>query len=139
VDPAAADGADQTGAATRIALRPHDPRTGEEIEKSQVVKGYEYDRGQFVTFSADELRALDVESSKVIDLERFLSLGDIDPVYFDTPYYLYPDGPVALEALRVIGRSHSLLSHKKFPVRTPREFSCTALKLQHSLEHRARF
>src|SRR5215469_12151903 len=103
VDPGAADGADQTGAATRIALRPHDPRTGEEIEKSQVVKGYECDRGQFVTFSADELKAFDVESSKVIDLERFVSLGDIDPVYFDTPYYLYPDGPVAVEALRVIG------------------------------------
>src|SRR5215469_12479472 len=103
VDPGAADGADQTGASTRIALRPHDPRTGAEIEKSQVVKGYEYDRGQFVTFSADELKAFDVESSKVIDLERFVSLGDIDPVYFDTSYYLYPDGPVAVEALRVIG------------------------------------
>src|SRR5262252_1506806 len=102
-DPGADEGADKAGTATRIALRPHDPRTGEEIEKSQVVKGYEYDRGQFVTVSADELKALDVESSKVIDLERFVSLGDIDPVYFDTPYYLHPDGPVAVEALRVIG------------------------------------
>src|SRR5215469_18966793 len=103
VDPGADEGADQTGAATRIALHPHDPRTGEEIEKSQVVKGYEYDRGQFVTFSAEELKALDVESSKVIDLESFVSRADIDPVYFDTPYYLYPDGPIAVEALRVIG------------------------------------
>jgi hypothetical protein len=65
--------------------------------------GYEYDRGQFVTFSAEELRALDVESSKVIDLERFVPRGDIDPVYVDTAYYLYPDGPIAVEALRVIG------------------------------------
>jgi DNA end-binding protein Ku len=103
VDPGPTEGADQSGAATRIALRPHDPRTGGEIEKSQVVKGYEYDRGQFVTFSTEELRALDVESSKVIDLERFVSRGDIDPVYLDTPYYLYPDGPIAVEALRVIG------------------------------------
>jgi DNA end-binding protein Ku len=39
----------------------------------------------------------------VIDLERFVSRGVIDPTYFDTPYYLYPDGPVAVEALRVIG------------------------------------
>jgi Ku70/Ku80 beta-barrel domain len=76
---------------------------GEEIEKSQVVKGYEYDRGQFVTVSAAELKALDVESSNVIDLERFVPRGDIDPVYFDTPYYLYPDGPIAVEGLRVIG------------------------------------
>ena len=74
--------------------------TGKEIEKSQVVKGYEYDRGQFLTFSPEELRALDVESSKAIDLERFVSRGEIDPVYFDTPYYLYPDGPVAVQALR---------------------------------------
>ena len=92
VQPAAAARADQGGAPTRIALRPHDPSTGEEIDKSRVVKGYEYDRGQFVTFSAEELKALDVESSKVIDLETFVPRDHIDPVYFDTPYYLYPDG-----------------------------------------------
>jgi DNA end-binding protein Ku len=89
--------------APRIALRPHDPTTGKEIEKSQVVKGYEYDRGQFLTFSVEELRALDVESSKVIDLETFVPRGEIDAVYFDSPYYLFPDGPIAVEALRVIG------------------------------------
>src|SRR5689334_8152619 len=48
-------------------------------------------------------KALDVESSKVIDLEKFVPRGDIDPVYFDSPYYLYPDGPIAVETLRVIG------------------------------------
>jgi DNA end-binding protein Ku len=100
VDPAATERADQ---ATRIALRPHDPRTGQEIEKSEIVKGYEYGRGQFVTFTAEELKALDIESSKVVDLERFVPRGDIDAVYFDTPYYLYPDGPIAVDALRVIG------------------------------------
>jgi DNA end-binding protein Ku len=94
---------DNGGAATRISLRPHDPRTGEEIHKAEVVKGYEYGRGQFVTFTAEELRALDVESSKLIDLESFVPRADIDPIYFDAPYYLYPDGPIAIEALRVIG------------------------------------
>ena len=44
-----------------------------------------------------------VESSKVIDLESFVPRSDIDQVYFDTPYYLYPDGPIAVEGLRVIG------------------------------------
>jgi DNA end-binding protein Ku len=39
----------------------------------------------------------------VIDLETFVPRGDVDPVHFDTPYYLYPDGPIAVEALRVIG------------------------------------
>ena len=48
-DNAGADG-DESPAATRITLRPHDPGTGEEIEKREVVKGYEYSRGQFLTF-----------------------------------------------------------------------------------------
>ncbi len=94
---------DQSGPATRITLRPHDPGTGEEVEKEEVVKGYEYQRGQFVTFTPEELKTLDVESSEVIDLEKFVPRGEIDPVYFNTPYYLYPDGPIAGETLRVIG------------------------------------
>jgi DNA end-binding protein Ku len=97
------DETDQTGPATRVTIRPHDPRTGEEIRKSEVVKGYEYSRGQFVTFTPEELKALDIESSKIIDLETFVLRGDIDPVYFDSPYYLYPDGPIAVETIRVIG------------------------------------
>ncbi len=95
--------ADYPRASTRITLRPHNPSTGEEVETEQVVKGYEYQRGQFVTFTAEELKALDVESSKVIELEKFVPPSDIDPIYFDSPYYLYPDGPIAVETLRVIG------------------------------------
>jgi hypothetical protein len=53
-DNASANG-DESSAATRITLRPHDPGTGEEIEKREVVKGYEYSRGQFLTFTAEEL------------------------------------------------------------------------------------
>jgi hypothetical protein len=101
-DSAAPDG-EQSLAATRITLRPHDSGTAEEIEKREVVKGYEYSRGQFLTFTDEELKALDVESSKVVDLEKFVAGSDIDPVYFDSPYYVYPDGPIAVEALRVIG------------------------------------
>jgi DNA end-binding protein Ku len=41
-------------------------------------------------------------SAKVVDLETFVPRGDIDAVYFDSPYYLYPDGPIAVEALRVM-------------------------------------
>jgi DNA end-binding protein Ku len=89
--------------ATRITLRPHDPSTGEEVEKEDVVRGYEYERGQYVTFTPDELKALDLESSKVIDLEMFVPRGEVDPVYFNSPYYLYPDGQMALEAIPVIG------------------------------------
>jgi len=90
-------------APTRVALRPHDPYTGEEIEREEVAKGYEYERGRFVTFTPVELKALDVESSKIIDLETFVPRAEVDPVYFSTPYYVYPDGPIAVETFRVIG------------------------------------
>jgi non-homologous end joining protein Ku len=79
-------GADQRPAITPVMIRPHDPRTGEEIDKAEVVKGYEYGRGQFITFTPEELKTLDIESSKVIDLEKFGPRGDLDPVYFDTPF-----------------------------------------------------
>src|SRR5882724_11977884 len=97
------DQAERVRPATRITLRPHDPSTGEEVEKDEVVRGYEYERGQFVTFTPAELKALDLESSKVIDLEMFVPRGEVDPVYFNSPYYLYPDGQMAVEAIRVIG------------------------------------
>jgi DNA end-binding protein Ku len=50
-----------------------------------------------------ELKALDVESSKIIDLETFVPRAEVDPVYFSTPYYVYPDGPIATETFGVIG------------------------------------
>jgi DNA end-binding protein Ku len=91
------------GPATRIALRPHDPHTGEEIDHDQLRKGYEYERGRFVTFTPAELKSLDVESSHTIELTSFVPRAEIDPIYFDTAYYLYPDGAVGLEPYRVIG------------------------------------
>jgi DNA end-binding protein Ku len=101
------DDADNRGlespAPTRIALHPHDPHTGEEIGREEVAKGYEYERGRFVTFTADELKALDVKNSKIIDLETFVPRAEVDPVYFSVPYYVHPDGPIAAETFGVIG------------------------------------
>jgi hypothetical protein len=77
------------------------PELARRSTKREVVKGYEYARGEFVTFTAEELKALDVESSKIIDLEKFVPGGGIDPVYFDSSYYLYPDGPVAVDGIAV--------------------------------------
>jgi DNA end-binding protein Ku len=99
----AEDHFEEASPATRIMLRPHNPSTGEEIEKEEVVKGYEFERGQFLTFTSDELKALDVESSKEIDLATFLPRGELDPIYLNTPYFMYPDGPIAVDAMRVIG------------------------------------
>ena len=67
-----------------------------------MVKGYEYDRGQFVTFTPDELKALEPESTGTIDLSTFVPRADVDPLYFNTPYYVYPDGRIAVEAFQVL-------------------------------------
>jgi DNA end-binding protein Ku len=93
---------EDAGPATRIAVQPVHRETGEAIERDEIVKGYEYDRGQYVTFTAAELKGLDIESSKTIDLETFVPRADVDPLYFNAGYYIYPDGPVATEAYRVI-------------------------------------
>ena len=97
-----AEGPEEFAPATPVSLRPHDPYTGEEIERDEVVKGYEVERGQFVTFTPAELKALDVESSKTIDLTSFVPRSEIDPIYFNAGYYIYPDGQIAIEAYRVI-------------------------------------
>jgi DNA end-binding protein Ku len=90
------------GPATRIALQPVARDTGEAVERDEVVKGYEYERGQFVTFTPTELKALDVESSKTIDLTSFVPRDEIDPLYYNAGYYIHPDGAIATEAYRVI-------------------------------------
>jgi DNA end-binding protein Ku len=82
-----------------------DSETGKVVEREQVAKGYEHDRHQFVLISDEELKALQVESSKVINLTRFVDREDVDPVYLDAPYYVYPDGALAVEAFQVIGQA----------------------------------
>lgn len=69
------------------------------------MKGYEYERGQHVTFTPAELKALDIESSKTIDLETFVPHAEVDPLYFNAGYYTYPDGPIATEAYHVISNA----------------------------------
>ena len=82
-----------------------DSETGEVVERDQIVKGYEYDRGRYVTLSDEELKDLQIESSKIIDLDQFVDRDDVDPVYLDAPYYVHPDGELADEAFRVIGEA----------------------------------
>jgi DNA end-binding protein Ku len=82
-----------------------DAETGEVVERDQIVKGYEYDRGRYVAIDDDELKDLRIESSKIIDLDQFVDRDEVDPVYLDAPYYIYPDGELADEAFRVIGEA----------------------------------
>src|SRR3954465_11677484 len=75
----------------RIQQKRVDPETGEEVTYDQIVKGYELTRDRYVAIRPEELDALDPERTRTIDIEDFVDLDEIDPVYYDHPYYLVPD------------------------------------------------
>lgn len=66
------------------------PRCEEQVESEDIVKGYEYEKGQFVIIGQEELERLPVAQTKSIEILDFVSLAEIDPVYFDRSYYLSP-------------------------------------------------
>jgi DNA end-binding protein Ku len=64
---------------------------GDEVDFNHIVKGYDLGGGRYVIVDPEELRALDPEASRTIDIEEFVDLADIDPIYFERTYYLVPD------------------------------------------------
>jgi DNA end-binding protein Ku len=68
---------------------------GEDVDYSEIVKGYEIHRGQYVIIGPEELEGLAPEASRSIDIEEFVDLAEIDPLFFDHSYYLVPDSPAA--------------------------------------------
>jgi DNA end-binding protein Ku len=88
-----------TGA--RIRYRRVSEQTGDEVPNDRIVKGYEIAPGRYVTVSDEEMRALAPKARRTIDIEDFVDLDDIDPVYFEQPYYLAPD-PAALKPYRLL-------------------------------------
>ena len=85
----------------RIKMITTDPETGP-IDRSDLVKGYEVSKGQYILLTDDEIKSVKLESTKTIDIERFVPETDIDRIYWDNPYYLAPDGKLAAEAFAVI-------------------------------------
>jgi DNA end-binding protein Ku len=85
----------------RIAMKPHDPELGP-VERSDLVKGYEYEKDQYVIFTDEDFEKVQIESSKAIVIEKFVDAAEVDEVYYDSPYYLAPDGAVAEETFRVV-------------------------------------
>jgi len=85
----------------RIHMITTDPDTGP-VERSELVKGYEVEKGRYVLLSEDEIKSVRLESTRTIDIERFVPVADIDRIYWDHPYYLAPDGKMAQEAFGVI-------------------------------------
>lgn len=85
----------------RIKMIATDPETGP-VERSSLVKGYEVSKGEYILLTDEEIRAVKLESTKTIDIERFVAESEIDRLYWDNPYYLAPDGKMAQEAFGVI-------------------------------------
>ena len=75
----------------RIQMKRTDPETGDEVTFDQIVKGYELTKDRYVIITPDELEALDPERTRTIDILDFVDLVEIDPIYYDHPYYLVPD------------------------------------------------
>jgi len=67
------------------------PRDGEQVSRDDMVKGYEFSKDQYVTFTPDELKSLEEKATQSIDIDAFVPLSAIDPIYFERPYYLGPE------------------------------------------------
>ena len=85
----------------RIKMITTDPDTGP-IERSELVKGYEVSKGEYILLTDEEIKSVKLESTKTIDIERFVPGDEIDRIYWDNPYYMAPDGKLAQEAFGVI-------------------------------------
>ena len=94
----------------RIQQRRVDPSTGDEVAYEDIVKGYELAPDRYVVIEGDELDALDPKKTRTIDIEEFVELSDVDPIFYDHPYYLAPAAGGAkpyrllLDAMRDTGR-----------------------------------
>ena len=88
----------------RIRMIATDPDSGP-VERSDLVKGYEIEKGRYILLEEEEIRAVRIESTRTLDIERFVDAADIDRLYWNDPYYIAPDGKIAAEAFAVIRES----------------------------------
>ena len=85
----------------RINMKPVDPELGL-VERSDLVKGYEYEDKQYVIIDESDLDAVRIESSHTMNIEAFVDEDEVDVIYQDAPYYLAPDGAMAEETFAVL-------------------------------------
>jgi DNA end-binding protein Ku len=86
----------------RIRYRKVDAETGDDVEQSNIIKGYELAKGEYVDVTPDELEAVAIESKRTIEIEEFVPKTQIDELYIRDPYYIAPDGEVGQQAFAVI-------------------------------------
>src|SRR6185503_10390575 len=87
---------------TRIQQKKWCPHCEREVTNSEIVKGFEFEKGRYVIMSEDDIDQVRPESTRVIDLVQFADAKAIDPMYVDRTYYLAPDGGMAADAFAVM-------------------------------------
>ena len=87
---------------TRIRQKKWCEECDREVDKSEIVKGYEFDKGRYVVVDDEDIAKAKPESTRIINLLRFADVDSIDPIYVERPYYLAPDGKVAAGAFAVL-------------------------------------
>ena len=86
----------------RIKYRKVDADSGDEVEASDIIKGYEVGKGEYLELDPEELEAVAIESKRIIDIDEFVPRKEIDDLYLNNPYYIVPDGEVGAQAFAVI-------------------------------------
>jgi DNA end-binding protein Ku len=131
---------------TRIQQKRWCPHCQREVPNTDIVKGYEFEKGRYVIVSDEDIEKVRVDSTRVINLEHFTDDTAIDPIYLERPYYLAPDGPVAKEAFAVIregmkgkaGIGKVALYGREYLVKVqPRERGLIMYTLRHANEIRS--
>ena len=89
------------GTNNRIRMIPTDPETGP-VDRDDIVKGYEVDKDRYIVLTDDEIESVRLESTRTIDIDTFVAADEIDRLYWEEPYFLVPDGKMAVEAYSVI-------------------------------------
>jgi DNA end-binding protein Ku len=131
---------------TRIQQKRWCPHCEKEVPNTDIVKGYEFEKGRYVVIDEEDIEKVRVESTRVINLEKFTDDTEIDPIYLERPYYLAPDGPVARDAFAVIregmkgkaGIGKVALYGREYLVKVqPRERGLVMYTLRHAAEIRS--
>ena len=86
----------------RIRYMKVDAESGDEVAADDIVKGYEVSKGYYIEMEPDELDAVEIESTRMIDIDQFVPRKEIDELYMKDPYYIVPDGDVGAQAFAVI-------------------------------------
>jgi DNA end-binding protein Ku len=77
----------------------------EPVDKDEIVKGYEYSKGQFVTIEPEDIDTLRIPSRETLEIVQFIDIDELDPKFFEKPYFVTPDGTAQIEAFTVVRKA----------------------------------